>query len=145
MRAARMDVSRDGPDVASPGLTCSSQVSRWDWAGLILFVKLLEGMTVRASVQQVSAGRWKSSRDADQRRKKKKQAEFIKLDNKAQLWWTCFKPDLEKGHFSMIFSVRSTLRPPGFTLPNNWCLSQEGWSSLLLNLQDHSETEVIII
>lgn len=80
-------------------------------------------------MQQVSAGRWKSSQDADQRREKK-QSEFIKLDNKAQLWWTCFKPDLEKGHFSMIFSVRSTLRPSGFTLidgvPNNGCLSEEG-------------------
>lgn len=73
-------------------------------------------------MQQVSAGRWKSSQDADQRRKKK-QSEFINLDNKDQLWWTCFKPDLEKGHFSVTLSVRSTLCPPGFTLidrvPNN--------------------------
>lgn len=55
--------ARDDPDVASPG----SQVSRWDWAAVILFVKLLEGMTVRASVQQVSAGGGKSSQDAEKK------------------------------------------------------------------------------
>lgn len=66
-------------------------------------------MTVRARVQQLSAGGWKSSQDVDQPRKNRPSPETRKKLGRAP-------NGPREGSFPMILSVRSRLSPPGFTL-----------------------------